>query len=81
MHKCQQRAIMPNGQPAPSVLTEAEAIKFLRIGSFSNPSTTLRYYRSRGKLHGAKIGRGLFYTSVELLRFLEKQTEGVSNEG
>lgn len=69
-------AIMPSGSPAPSVLIEAEAIKFLRIEDYSHPELTLRYYRQTGKLRAVRIGKELRYTACELMRFLERQAGG-----
>ena len=67
-------AVMPDHRLAPTVLTETEAIRFLRIQDYKNPHLTLRHYREQGKLKATRIGRKLFYTSAELLRFLEAQT-------
>jgi len=68
---------MPDGRPCPEVLTEQEAVQFLRIDTtgVKKPDTTLRYYREQGLLRGTQIGRKLFYTKTELLNFLSKQTE------
>jgi hypothetical protein len=74
---CCTACFMPGGCPCPEVLTEQEAIRFLRIDTtgVKNPETTLRYYREQGLLRGTQIGRNLFYTKTELLSFLSKQTE------
>ena len=67
----------PDGRPLPEVVTEEEAVKFLRIDTtgVKNPQITLRYYREQGLLRGTQIGKKLFYTKTELLEFLAKQTE------
>ena len=67
----------PDGRPLPEVVTEEEAVKFLRIDTtgVKNPQFTLRYYREQGLLRGTQIGKKLFYTKTELLEFLAKQTE------
>lgn len=67
----------PSGQPVPEVLTEEEAINFLRIDTIGvkNPSTTLRYYREEGLLEATRISKKLFYTKQQLLQFLQMQTE------
>jgi len=46
-------------QPTPALLTEAEAIRFLRldIDGPAKPENTLRYYRQKGKLKGTQIGK------------------------
>lgn len=63
--------------PAPEVLTEEEAIQFLRLDQDGpkNPQITLQYYREQGLLRACQIGKRLRYTKVELLRFLEIMTE------
>ena len=67
----------PDGRPLPEVVTEEEAVKFLRIDTtgVKNPQSTLRYYREQGLLRGTQIGKQLFYTKTELLEVLAKQTE------
>ncbi len=71
---------MPQGGqiiPVPEVLTEEEAIQFLRLDQDGpkNPQNTLQYYREQGFLHACQIGKRLRYTKTELLRFLEIMTE------
>ena len=60
----------------PDLLTEDEAIKFLRldVAGPANPKNTLRYYRNRGLLKGTKIGRRVIYMKKSLLEFAEKMT-------
>ena len=67
----------PNGKPVPEVLTEEEAVRFLRIDTTGVKKTnlTLRYYREQGFLQATQIGKKLFYTKQALLHFLAKQTE------
>lgn len=36
---------MPNGSIMPELLTEEDAILFLRLDKENNPSRTLKYYR------------------------------------
>jgi len=64
---------MPDGRPCPDVLTEAEAIKYLRLDKtgIRNPKRTLQHYRTLGKLKGAKIGRAVVYPLAELQRFVK----------
>ena len=64
-------------QPCPELLTEAEAIRYLRLDADgpANPSATLRHYRGRGLLKGTKIGRRLRYRRVELDAFLGRMTK------
>lgn len=68
------------GNPAgfcPELLTEAEAIRYLRLDTVNigNPSETLRRYRERGMLRGTQISKRVMYRRVELDRFLERLTE------
>lgn len=70
-------SFMPDGKPAPDLLTEAEAIRWLRLDTVAikNPSATLRRYREGGALRGVQISKGVFYPLTELRRFLEQQVE------
>jgi hypothetical protein len=61
-------------QPCPELLTEEEAIRYLRLDSDRNPSRTLRYYRERGLLQATAVGRHHRYRRIELDKFLERQT-------
>ena len=73
-------AALPDGNggftPCPELLTEAEAIRYLRldIDGPAKPENTLRYYREKKKLKGTRIGKKLFYTRKALDEFLEKMT-------
>jgi hypothetical protein len=70
---CQQVVYFPDGRPVPEVLSEQEAIEFLRLDDGPrHPEVTLQYYRSEGLLKGFKIGKKLRYSKTELLRFLER---------
>ena len=68
-------AVMPDGTPAPYVLTPEEAIKFLRLDDTEHPENTLRYYHDIGLLKGTYIGKRRFYTVVELCQFVDRQTK------
>ena len=65
-----------DGTPVPDLLTEDEAIRFLRLddGTSKNPNLTLQYYRSEGLLKATKVGKRLRYLKSELLNFLSVQT-------
>lgn len=73
-------AILPDGNgsytPCPEVLTEDEAIRYLRLDSQKNtdPANTLRNYRDKGKLKATFIGKNLLYSRKELDRFVEVLT-------
>jgi hypothetical protein len=69
---------MPDGRPAPAVLTSAEVIEFLRLNG--NGERTLKFYRDEGKIVGIRIGRKVRYPLDEVLKFLaEKVAKGRSN--
>jgi len=65
-------------QPCPELLTEGEAIRYLRLDTIniSDPSATLRRYRERRLLKGTQISKRIFYRRTELDRFVERITEG-----
>ena len=68
---------MPDGRPVPELLTEQEAISFLRLDADGpkHPEQTLQYYRSEGLLRATKVGKRLRYTKSELLELLDRLTE------
>ena len=69
--------VMPDGRPAPAVLTEAELIKLLRLdeaGGPKNPAETIRRYRDLRLLRGCKIGNVIRYPLGEVVRFLAVKT-------
>ncbi len=60
------------------ILTEAEAIRWLRLDGSNgprDPAGTLRYYRERGLLRAIRIGRRNRYYLPELERFAERLLE------
>jgi len=63
--------------PCPELLTEDEAIRYLRLDTIEikDPRATLRRYRERGSLRGTQVSKKIFYRRVELEKFLEEQTE------
>ena len=68
---------MPDGTPAPEVLTRDEAIRFLRLdeADLKNPAISLQYYRDKGDLKGIRIGKTIRYTKTDLLNFLRIQSQ------
>ena len=70
-------AIIPDGYgnfiPCPELLTEDEAIRYLRldINGPKNPRNTLKYYRDQGVLKAVHIGRNLRYPRKELDNMIE----------
>ena len=69
--------VMPEGKPAPTVLTAEEAVVFLRLDQtdIKDPLASLRYYREKGLLKGVKIGLKLRYRLTDLLDFLDRLAE------
>lgn len=69
----------PDGQwqLCPELLTEQEAVRFLRldIDGPRKPSKTLRYYREIGLLRGTRVSKRLRYQRKELLKLLDRLTE------
>lgn len=67
---------MPSLVSFPEVMTEAEAVRYLRLDlvDIKNPSETLAYYRRKGLLRGTQIGKCVRYRRVELERFLDELT-------
>lgn len=71
-------SILPNGDggwsPCPELLTEDEAIRYLRldIKGPRHPSNTLKYYRDRGLLRAVRIGRNLRYPRRELEAMIDR---------
>ena len=72
---------MPDGTPAPYVLTADEAVKFLRINTNGTkyPETTLDYYQKEGLLCPITIGKCRKYPLPELLRFIERLSQQKNN--
>ena len=72
-------AILPGDPPAlcPELLTEAEAIRYLRLDTvdIDRPELTLKRYRERGLLRGTQVSKRIFYRRLELDRFLAHVTE------
>ena len=66
---------MPDGSIMPELLTEQEAIQFLRLDTENNPSRTLKYYRDKGQLRAVKIGSNLLYPKQKLLSFIKTATD------
>ncbi|MHC4674587.1 MAG: helix-turn-helix domain-containing protein [Planctomycetota bacterium] len=71
---------LPGNPPqlCPELLTEDEAIRYLRLDTIniSDPSATLRRYREHRLLRGTQISKRIFYRRAELDRFIERVTEG-----
>ena len=72
---------MPDGQggwqPVPSLMTEQEVIRFLRLDAEDNPDPvqTLARYRNAGQLVAIKVGRWNRYRRQDVEDFLAKKSE------
>jgi len=64
-------------EPCPELLTEEEAIRYLRLDliDINDPADTLRYYRRQGLLRAIQVGKAVRYRRIDLERFLEQQSE------
>ena len=73
--------ILPNGNggftACPELLTEEEAIRYLRLDGIhvEDPAGTLRYYRKKGLLRATQVGKSIRYRRIELERLLDRLTE------
>lgn len=67
----------PEGKPVPPLLTTEELIHLLRldVNGPKNPKFTLEYYRERGLLRGIQVGKHLRYSILDIVEFLEKQSD------
>ena len=72
-------SILPGNppQPCPELLTENEAIRYLRLDEIDidDPASTLRYYRKKGILRATQVGKCIRYRRIELDAFLERLTD------
>jgi hypothetical protein len=69
-------AYMPDGTPAPYVMSAEKAAQFLLIDG-KDPEQTLRKYREKGLLAGTQVSRHVRYTLPDLMDFLKRQREEV----
>jgi len=71
---------MPDGRPAPAVMTSDEVIEFLRLDG-KKGERTLKYYRDEDELCGIRIGRKVRYPLDEVLRFLAQKAAKTKSNG
>ena len=64
---------LPDGRPAPAVLTAEETVALLRLEG-DHPERTLKFWRDEGQLTGIRLGKKVRYTLIEVLRFLNNKT-------
>lgn len=73
--------VLPDGNggfvPCPELLTEQEAIRYLRLDAngCNNPKATLKYYRDQGILRAVQIGKKLVYPRRELDLMVDRLLE------
>lgn len=62
---------MPDGTPAPAIMTTDEVIRFLRLDQIAvkKPEATLDYYRQRG-LPAKQIGRAVRFVLSDVMEFV-----------
>ena len=65
------------GDPCPDLLTEQEAIRYLRLDTIDidKPAETLRRYRDKDLLRATQVSKKLFYRRSELDQLLNKLSE------
>ena len=63
---------LPDGRPAPAVLTADETVALLRLEG-DHPERTLKYYRDEGQLTGIRLGKKVRYPLTEVMRFLSEK--------
>jgi len=70
---------MPDGRPAPVLLTESELIQFLRLDMIevAFPGQTIRRYRDAGLLRAVQISKQVLYPLWSVIEFIERQQEAV----
>ena len=76
---CYSFAILPGDpwQPCPELLTEQEAVRYLRLDAINTeePTAALRYYRRKGLLRATQVGKCIRYRRIELDRLLDRLTD------
>jgi len=73
-------AFLPDGRPAPAVLTADETVSLLRLDN-ANPLRTLKFYRDEGLLVGVRIGKKVRYPLTEVMAFLAQKVALSKNNG
>ncbi len=74
-------AYMPDGTPAPYVLTTDDAVRFLRLddNGTKHPKVTLYHYEKEGLLTSVKIGKCKRYLLSDLIEFTERLSQQKEN--
>lgn len=61
---------LPEGRPAPAVMTAEEAAAFLRLDDNGKAERCLKYWRDTGQLRGVRLGRRVRYRLEDIQTFL-----------
>ena len=76
---CCAFSVLPGNpwQPCPELLTQDEAVRYLRLDEIGtdDPAGALTYYRRKGLLRATQVGKCLRYRRIELERLLDRLTE------
>ncbi|HUU20273.1 MAG TPA: hypothetical protein VMW72_24200 [Sedimentisphaerales bacterium] len=81
LHGLMTPVVLPDGNggftPCPELLTEDEAIRFLRLDTVNikDRAATLKRYRKDGLLRGVQISKKIFYKRTELENLIERLME------
>lgn len=65
---------LPDGRPAPAVLTAEETAELLRLDN-GDPLRTLKHYRDARELRGFRLGRKIRYRLDDVLEFVAKKAQ------
>lgn len=68
----QMQAFMPDGRPAPWVMTEDDLVEFLRIQNVKFTHNTIERIRQKYGLRGTQLGKAVRYQLPDVLRTLER---------
>lgn len=70
-------SFLPDGRPAPAVLTAAEVAEFLRLDGTGQRA--LKFWRDTGLLRGVRLGKTLRYRLCDVEAFLDRKTQAESS--
>ena len=71
---------LPDGRPAPGLLTADETVSLLRLDN-ANPLRTLKFYRDEGLLVGIRVGKKVRYPLTEIMQFMAQKVALSKNNG
>jgi hypothetical protein len=71
---------LPDGRPAPALLTADETVSLLRLDN-GNPLRTLKFYRDEGLLVGIRVGKKVRYPLTEIMMFLAQKAAKSRSSG